>query len=191
MMSYTQRDETEINVKQTDKYKIAGEKMEHKKIIAFVLMLVCVLYLVSCVNEDFDDRDKNDSENNINEDDSNGQTDKNDQNNNEDNNENNTPVDNDAILKAGLTSKFGMPFRLWRTEGMSLWEFTVKEDSAERGYHNSMEGSFWQKNLSWEIKDGELVITGDWNETFTLDLEAGQAISKIDEAVYTIVKEQN
>jgi predicted RecA/RadA family phage recombinase len=54
-----------------------------------------------------------------------------------------------------------------------------------------MEGSFWQKNLSWEIKNGELVITGDWNETFIIDLEAGEAISKTDEAVYKIVKEQN
>ncbi|MBQ2251867.1 MAG: hypothetical protein II329_02750, partial [Clostridia bacterium] len=102
-----------------------------------------------------------------------------------------TPVDNDGILKAELISKFGIPFRLYRTEGMTLWEFTIREDSAERGYHNSMEGSFMQKNLSWEIKGGELVITGDWNETFTLDLEAGEAISKTDEGVYKIVKEQN
>lgn len=166
-----------------------------KKIIALVLILVCVLYLVSCSDADLDefepDTDKNDSDNNINDDDTNDKTDNNNQNGNEDNNENNTPVDNDAILKAELISKFGMPFRLWRTQGMSLWEFTISENSAERGYHNSMEGSFLQKNLSWEIKNGELVITGDWNETFTLDLEAGQAISKTDEAVYKIVKEQN
>lgn len=174
-----------------------------KKIIALGLILVCMLWLASCANEDFDefepDTDKNDSDNNINEDDSNGNIDNNDSNGNEDNNnsngnednnENNTPGDNDAILKAELASKFGMPFRLYRTQGMSLWEFTIREDSAERGYHNSMEGSFWQKNLSWEIKNGELVITGDWNETFTLDLEAGQAISKTDEAIYRIVKEQ-
>ena len=178
-----------------------------KKIISLALMLICVLYLGSCSDEDLDefepDTDKSDSDNNIDEDDtndktdnnnqndSNDKTDNNNQNGNEDNNENNTPVDNDAILKAELASKFGMPFRLYRTKGMSLWEFTISENSAERGYHNSMEGSFWQKNLSWEIKNGELVITGDWNETFTLDLEAGEAISKTDEGVYKIVKEQN
>lgn len=166
-----------------------------RKIISLVLMLICVLYLASCSNEDFDDfepdTDKSGSDDNINEDDSNDKTDNNNQNENENNNENNTPVDNDAILKAELISKFGIPFRLYRTEGMTLWEFTIREDSAERGYHNSMEGSFMQKNLSWEIKDGELVITGDWNETFTLDLEAGEAISKTDEGIYKIVKEQN
>ena len=166
-----------------------------RKIISLVLMLICVLYLASCSNENFDDfepdTDKSDSDDNINEDDSNDNEDNNNQNENENNNENNTPVDNDAILKAELISKFGIPFRLYRTEGMTLWEFTVSENSAERGYHNSMEGSFWQENLSWEIKDGELVITGDWNETFTLDLEAGEAISKTDEGVYKIVKEQN
>ena len=166
-----------------------------RKIIVLGLMLICVLYLASCSNEDFDefepDTDKNDSDDNINEDDSNDNEDNNDSNGNEDNDENNTTVDNDAILKAELISKFGIPFRLYRTEGMTLWEFTIREDSAERGYHNSMEGSFMQKNLSWEIKDGELVITGDWNETFTLDLEAGEAISKTDEGVYKIVKKQN
>ena len=157
-----------------------------KKIIALILTCVCLLYLVSCSDENLDefepDTDKNDLDDQIND----------EQNENDSNeNENNTPVDNDAILKAELISKFGIPFRLYRTEGMTLWEFTINEDSAERGYHNSMEGSFFQKNLSWEIKNGELVITGDWNETFIIDLEEGQAISKTDEGVYKIVEKQN
>lgn len=99
------------------------------------------------------------------------------------------PVDHDAAFKAELIAKTGMPFRLWRTEGMSLWCFTISETSAEREYSNSMEGQFVSESLSWKIENEELVITGDWNETFTLDLNTLEATSKTDGAVYRIIKE--
>jgi hypothetical protein len=97
-------------------------------------------------------------------------------------------VDNDATIKAELIAKVGLPFRLWKTEGMSLWRITILENSAEREYSNSMEGQFIEKSLSWEIENGELVITGEWNETFTLDLDKMEATSKTDGKVYSIVK---
>ena len=70
-----------------------------------------------------------------------------------------------------------------------MWQFTFSETSAEREYHHSMEGSFFQKSLSWKIENGELVITGDWNETFTLDIETSVAISKTDGREYSIYSE--
>ena len=101
------------------------------------------------------------------------------------------PVDNDATIKAALIEKNGFPIKLRRTQGMALWMFTLTETSAERAYLHSFEGETYHKSLSWEIKNGELVITGDWNETFVLDLNANIAISKTDGTQYSIVQRDN
>lgn len=71
---------------------------------------------------------------------------------------------------------------------MSLWCITILENSAEREYSNSMEGQFIEKSLTWTIDNGELVISGEWNESFTLDLEKMEATSKNDRKVYSIVE---
>ena len=96
------------------------------------------------------------------------------------------PTDNDATMKAELIAQYGLPFRIWRTESAGLFQFTLGEGTAKREVVHSVKGSFSKESLSWEIENGELVVTGDWNEAFTLDIEAGQAISKIDGAVYQI-----
>ena len=101
------------------------------------------------------------------------------------------PVDNDAIIKAALIEKNGFPIKLRRTQGMALWMFTLTENSAERTYLHSLEGEIYHKSLSWEIKDGELIISGDWNESFVLDLNANIAISKTDGTQYNIVHKDN
>lgn len=97
-------------------------------------------------------------------------------------------VDSDEAIKEALIDKYGIPFRLWKTEGMSLRKFTLGETNSKREYHHSMEGSFIQEPLSWEIINGELVITGAWEETFILNIEENQAISKTDGVVYDILK---
>lgn len=97
-------------------------------------------------------------------------------------------VDSDEAIKAALLAKVGLPFRLWKTEDMSLWCITILENSAEREYSNSMEGQFIEKSLTWTIDNGELVISGEWNESFTLDLEKMEATSKNDRKVYSIVE---
>lgn len=152
-----------------------------KKLVAFSLVLVFLLSLAACSANKTDD--------------SKPQIDNNTTNSNSDNNTTSTPgntptppVDNDATIKAELIAKVGLPFRLWKTEGMSLWRITILGNSAEREYSNSMEGQFIEKSLSWEIENGELVITGEWNETFTLDLDKMEATSKTDGKVYSIVK---
>jgi hypothetical protein len=153
-----------------------------KKLIALCLAVVCLLSLVACSTNDTDNTKPQAGQNNT-------TANPNDSTiSNPDNNTTAPPADNDATIKAELIAKVGMPFRLWRTEGMSLWCFTISENSAERDYSNSMEGQFIAKSLSWKIENGELVITGEWNETFTLDLNAMKATSKTDGAVYSIVE---
>jgi len=153
-----------------------------KKTITFCLTLVCVLCFVACSTNVIDN--------------SNPQTDNTPTNSHHESNTYTMPDittsippsdDDDVAIKNELTAKVGIPFRLWKTEGMSLWCFTINENFAEREYSNSMEGQFIQKSLSWEIENGELIIDGEWKETFTLDLEKMEATSKTDGKVYRIV----
>jgi hypothetical protein len=161
-----------------------------KKMIALCLAVVCLLSLVACSTNDTDNTKPQAGQNNTTANPNDNTTANPNDNTTANPNDSTTapPADNDATIKAELIAKVGMPFRLWRTEGMSLWCFTISENSAERDYSNSMEGQFIAKSLSWKIENGELVITGEWNETFTLDLNAMKATSKTDGAVYSIVE---
>lgn len=145
-----------------------------KRILALVLLMVFVLGLTACTTNRTDHS-------------------KTPINNSTDDTRSTTPmapppVDNDETIKAELLVKVGLPFRLWKTEDMSLWCITIMENSAEREYSNSMEGQFVEKSLTWTIENGELVIAGEWNESFTLDLEKMEATSKEDGKVYSIVE---
>ena len=102
--------------------------------------------------------------------------------------EQSTTVDSDEAIMAALIEKYGVPFCLWKTEGMSLRKFTLGETNSKREYHHSMEGSFTQEPLTWEINNGELVITGAWEETFILNIEENQAISQTDGIIYDILE---
>jgi hypothetical protein len=155
-----------------------------KKPLAFLLTLVFVLSLAACgINDGADGKSQEEKESIILDSGSGIVTDP--------TATDLTPtIDKDAAIRSELIEQYGLPFRLRRTEGMALWEFTLAENTAKREYHHSMEGSFSWESLSWEIVDGELVVIGDWSETFALDLEAGEAISKSDGAVYRIVEEE-
>lgn len=152
-----------------------------KKLIVFSLVLVFLFSFAAC-SANVTDNSKPQTDNNTTTSTPDNTT------TTPDNNTTTTPpVDNDATIKAELIAKVGLPFRLRKTEGMSLWCITIWENSAERDYSNSMEGQFLQKSLSWKIENGELVIAGEWNEIFTLDLDKMEATSKTDGKVYRIV----
>ncbi|MBQ7826723.1 MAG: hypothetical protein IJ386_00475, partial [Clostridia bacterium] len=96
-----------------------------------------------------------------------------------------------AAIKQELISKYGLPFRVWRTEGMALWYFCIDETTATRTYTHSLEdGMTEHASLSWEIINGELVISGAWNETFTTNIEENTVTSQTDGAIYKLLKEQ-
>ena len=51
---------------------------------------------------------------------------------------------------------------------------------------NSDDVAQFHKDLSWEIVDDELIISGAWEETFRIDIAAGTATSTSTGKVYTI-----
>ena len=153
-----------------------------KKMIAFILAVICLLSFASCSSND--DESKITFEPNH----TAASTETHNTTNAPSTTEPSTVVNGDDVIKAALIDKYGIPFRLWKTEGMSLCEFSLGETNSKREYHHSMEGSFTHEPLSWEINNGELVITGAWEETFILNIEEDQATSKTDGAVYSILE---
>ena len=81
-----------------------------------------------------------------------------------------------------LTEKYGLMVTLWGPEGSDLYVFYIYPDHAERECNimmpeNTDDVSESHKNLSWEVVNDELVITGEWQETFKIDISAETATS--------------
>ena len=142
-----------------------------KKITAFLVVLYCVLALLGCSTADKEGTAA-------------------------------TVTDNIALIETSeatfqneilnyFADKYNMMFRLWGPEGQDLYAFYIYPDYAERECHilmpaNTADVSEYHKNLSWKVVDNELIIAGEWQETFTIDISAETATSTATGKVYTI-----
>lgn len=90
-----------------------------------------------------------------------------------------------------LDEKYGLAFRLWGPEGHDLYVFHIFPDHAERECHilmpaNTDDIAEFHEDLAWEISGNELIITGDWEESFLIDISANTATSTATGKVYEI-----
>lgn len=95
-----------------------------------------------------------------------------------------------------LTHKYNLKFTLWGPEGHDLYAFYIYPDHAERECHilmpeNTDDIAEFCKDLSWEIVDDKLMITGEWQETFRIDISKETATSTITGKVYQIYEMQS
>lgn len=95
-------------------------------------------------------------------------------------------IDNDAEIKAELMEKYGGKFKFYLAFDMQLILFVFDDTTVKREHYDSMKNDVPTHSATWDIVDGELVVTGEWNEAFILDLEANIAISKTDGREYPI-----
>lgn len=63
--------------------------------------------------------------------------------------------------KQSLMDQYGTPFYIRRTFGMQLIIFTFDESSVLREHMDSMKDGTATHHASWDIIDGELVISGE------------------------------
>lgn len=94
----------------------------------------------------------------------------------------------DAEALEIIVQKCGYPFRFYCPVDMECTVFRFYEASAKREYNNFY-GKIEHHDLGWEIVGNEMIVTGDWNERFTVDLETFTATSQTDGLVYRIVSE--
>lgn len=97
-------------------------------------------------------------------------------------------VQNDATYGClqGLVETYGFPICLRMTEGMEITTIELSENSAEREWMSNNE-KIVHDNLTWSIVDNHLVIDGDWEEEFTVNVESGHAVSALDGKDYKII----
>ena len=94
-----------------------------------------------------------------------------------------------------FTEKCDLMFTLWGPEGHDLYAFYIYPDHAERECQilmseNSDDVSEYQKDLSWEVSENELSITGEWQEVFAIDISVETATSLSTGKVYKIYEMQ-
>lgn len=91
-----------------------------------------------------------------------------------------------------LADRYHMTFKLWGPEGHDLYAFYVYPDYAEWECHilmpeNTDDIAQYQKNLSWEVVNDELIIRGAGSqETFRIDTSMETATSTTTGRVYKI-----
>jgi hypothetical protein len=95
-----------------------------------------------------------------------------------------------------FADKYDMKFTLWGPEGQDLYAFYIYPEYAERECHilmpeNTDDVAEYHKDLSWEVVDDELIITGEWQEIFKIDITAKTATSKTTGKVYQIYEMQS
>jgi hypothetical protein len=95
-----------------------------------------------------------------------------------------------------FADKYDMKFTLWGPEGQDLYAFYIYPEYAERECHilmpeNTDDVAEYHKDLSWEVVDDELIITGEWQEIFKIDITAETATSKTTGKVYQIYEMQS
>jgi hypothetical protein len=95
-----------------------------------------------------------------------------------------------------FADKYDMKFTLWGPEGQDLYAFYIYPEYAERECHilmpeNTDDVAEYHKDLSWEVVDDELIITGEWQEIFKIDMTAKTATSKTTGKVYQIYEMQS
>ena len=91
---------------------------------------------------------------------------------------------------------YNMKFTLWGPEGHDLYAFYIYPDHAYRECFilmpaNTNDVTEYNKNLAWEVVDDELIITGEWQETFKIDISAKTATSVATGKVYQIYEMQS
>ena len=94
-----------------------------------------------------------------------------------------------------LTDKYDLKFTLWGPEGQDLYAFHVYPNYAERECHilmpaNTDDVAEYHKGLSWEVVGDELIIAGEWQETFRIDITAETATSTTTDKVYKLYEMQ-
>lgn len=148
-----------------------------KKLIVLVLALVCVLGLVACsANDNEDSKTQTEINNNPTMESNNASVP--------------APTEDDAEFGClqELVDFYGLPICLRMTEGMELTKVEISEDYATRYWTSSLSNSpTLHENLTWSIDDNHLVICGDWEEEFTINVDTWCAVSALDGKEYKIV----
>lgn len=99
-----------------------------------------------------------------------------------------THEDNEALDI--IVNECGYPFRFYCPVDMDLYEFQFYESYARREYSSFyIDGMIEHDDLDWEIIGYEMIVSGDWNERFTIDLDSLTATSQTDGMVYRIVSD--
>ena len=152
-----------------------------KKMIVSILMVTCLLSFTGCLANG-----KDDSKGQLESNNTTASTETNNTTITPTTADSSTTEDNDDALKAELLEKYGGKFEFYLAFDMQLINFNFDETTVVRQHFDSLKDEQPTHNGTWDIVNGELVVSGEWNESFILNLEFNTATSKSDGCVYPI-----
>ncbi len=141
-----------------------------KKLLALILAFALVFGLLACTSKDPEE----------------GQTEGNKQISNIPQTDPTETENPDAAIKAELLGKYGGKFQFYLAFDMQLINFNFDETTVARRHFDSLKDERPTHNGTWDIVNGELIVSGEWNESFILNPESNTATSKSDGRVYPI-----
>lgn len=95
--------------------------------------------------------------------------------------------DSNLVLDA-IVEECGMPFKFHSPTNRDVYIVKFYEDYAKREVWTKYDADEEQGGLAWEIRGDQLTLSGEWSETFTIDLGTMEATSDKDGRVYHILK---
>lgn len=88
----------------------------------------------------------------------------------------------DAIIQA-----CGMPFKFHCPTNRDVHIVKFYEDHAKRELWTKYDADEEQDGLSWKIEGDQMILSGQWSESFTVDLNTMEASSNENGKVYRIL----
>lgn len=85
-----------------------------------------------------------------------------------------------------IVDAYGFPIMFNMLDGMELTKIILYEECAERQLLNNKDNPTI-KDLTWQISGNVLIISGNWEESFQVDIDAGTATSLSNRKVYRLV----
>lgn len=94
----------------------------------------------------------------------------------------------DNPVQEAIVAACGIPFRFNSPTNRDVYMVKFYEDYARREVWTKYDVDEEQDGLAWEIRGDQMILSGEWSETFTIDLETMEAVSNMDGRVYRILK---
>ncbi len=85
-----------------------------------------------------------------------------------------------------VVDSYGFPFYFENTEGMEKTEIRLFESYAQRHWTSNNQQTL-HENLVWNLIGNTLQVSGQWEESFLIDMTTGKATSLTDGKVYRLV----
>lgn len=87
-----------------------------------------------------------------------------------------------------IVAECGIPFRFNSPTNQDVYIVEFYEDHAKREVWTKYDADEEQDDIAWKIEGDQMILSGGWSESFTINLSTMEAASNRDGRVYHILE---